>query len=78
MNVKKWEYRIVWWSLNTRIVAYDQGGDLDIEDTEYFRGEWSELELLDHLGGEGWELVSVPSGSRNYIEYYLKRPASED
>ena len=77
MKVKKWEYRIVQWNLKTRIVDYDQGGDLDLEESAYFGGEWSELELLDHLGSEGWELVGVVSSSRSYLEYYFKRPLSE-
>lgn len=72
---KKWEYRITHWrtlGVNCLQVDYDNGGDLDCEESDYFEGEWSEGELLDHIGNEGWELVSVLDHS-NYIEYYFKR-----
>ena len=72
---KKWEYRITHWrtsGVHSLEVDYDVGGDLDDEDSPYFGGEWHEHELLDHIGSEGWELVSVIDHN-NYMEYYFKR-----
>lgn len=76
---KKWEYRVTHWrtsGVNCLQVDYDNGGDLDCEESDYFEGEWGEGELLDHVGSEGWELVSVLDHS-NCMEYYFKRELAD-
>ncbi len=69
--MKKWEYRIV--VLGGDYVTDNLAGDNDIK-LPKANGERTSFlafgRYLDQLGAEGWELVSVGSGS----PYVFKRP----
>jgi hypothetical protein len=61
MSLTKWEYLHV-----------------SIHNTKkHFRGEWmSRDEILNLLGGEGWELTSAHYDHHDELEsFYFKRPA---
>ena len=70
---QKWEYRV----FRMDPAEYNEKSDykalLQREGMRKVESVFREY-VLNHLGGDGWELISVEQRAKNLVYFYMKRP----